>query len=234
MRSAFIAPLLFYVVAIDAQAGGSSVRAFSQVYRVLQHPRCMNCHPAGNRPLQGNDSHPHRFGVQRGEDGKGVGGKRCARCHQDRNQAGLRKPPGAPQPAKLKLPAGTTRWQLPHPLHPLTFQGRTAAQLCRQLLDPKTNGGLKSDTLIEHVEQDPLVQWGWQPGAGRTTPPGTHQEFVDAVRVWIENGPSCPEDAPQEAPAARFGIAGWRTNDQNVTRSGDRMSGQNAQPYRAH
>ncbi|MCC6540526.1 MAG: hypothetical protein IT162_23460 [Bryobacterales bacterium] len=226
MRSALTVLLLAHTAAAGLQAGSSSVRAFSHVYRVLQHPRCMNCHPAGNRPLQGNDSHPHRFGVQRGADGMGLANKRCARCHLDRNQAGPRKPPGAPQLAKLNLPAGTTRWQLPHSQHPLTFQGRSAAQLCRQLLNPSTNGGLKPEALIEHVEQDPLVHWGWQPGAGRTTPPGTHQEFVDAMRVWIENGPSCPEEGAAEQ--ARFGIAGWRANDQNVSRTGDRLSGRGA------
>ncbi len=192
VRSVFFALVLFCAAASPVQAGSSSARAFSHVYRVLQHPRCKNCHPVGDRPLHGNDSHPHSFGVQRGADGRGLPDQRCARCHQDRNQPGVHKPPGAPQPARLKLPAGTTRWQLPHPKLPLTFEGRSPAQLCRQLLNAATNGGLSPEALIEHVEHDPLVLWAWDPGSGRTTPPGTHQEFADAVRVWIENGPACP------------------------------------------
>jgi hypothetical protein len=36
-----------------------SVKAFLQVYKVLMSPRCMNCHPAGDQPLQGDDSRLH-------------------------------------------------------------------------------------------------------------------------------------------------------------------------------
>ncbi|MBM3794080.1 MAG: hypothetical protein FJW31_08415 [Acidobacteria bacterium] len=61
MRSALIVLSLLLGAAVNTQAGSSSVRAFSRVYRALQHPRCMNCHPAGNRPLHGNDSHPYSF-----------------------------------------------------------------------------------------------------------------------------------------------------------------------------
>ena len=32
---------------------------FAEAAKVLTHPRCMNCHPASDRPLQGNDKHPH-------------------------------------------------------------------------------------------------------------------------------------------------------------------------------
>src|SRR5262249_39436492 len=45
--------------------------AFLDVYKVLTHPRCLNCHPSGDAPLQGDDSHPHLQNVQRGGDGKG-------------------------------------------------------------------------------------------------------------------------------------------------------------------
>src|SRR6516225_7698465 len=60
----------------------ASVQAFMQVYKVLMSPRCMNCHPAGNRPLQGDDSHVHIMNVQRGKDGKGVYALKCSNCHQ--------------------------------------------------------------------------------------------------------------------------------------------------------
>ena len=36
-----------------------SVAAFMDVYQVLMSPRCMNCHPAGDIPLQGNNSQLH-------------------------------------------------------------------------------------------------------------------------------------------------------------------------------
>ena len=31
---------------------------FVEAGRVLQHPRCLNCHPVGERPTQGSDGHP--------------------------------------------------------------------------------------------------------------------------------------------------------------------------------
>src|SRR4051794_33706796 len=46
-----------------------SVEAFAQVYTVLMHPRCMNCHPKGDVPLQGDDSHLHTMAPKRGSDG---------------------------------------------------------------------------------------------------------------------------------------------------------------------
>ena len=33
--------------------------AWQQVYSVLTHPRCINCHTATNYPQQGDDRHPH-------------------------------------------------------------------------------------------------------------------------------------------------------------------------------
>lgn len=174
---------------------GSSVRAFLDVYRVLQHPRCLNCHPSGDRPLHGDDSHPHSFEVKRGEDGRGLPGARCTKCHQSFNQPGEHKPPGAPYPAGAKMPPGAVRWHLPSAKMPLTFQGRTPGQLCRQLLNPKLNGGIEDPAkLAGHVANDPFVQWGWEPGGNRTTPPGTHAQFVETVRRWIEEGPACPSE----------------------------------------
>ena len=37
----------------------ASQAAFLEVYKVLISPRCQNCHPAGDAPLQGDDSHVH-------------------------------------------------------------------------------------------------------------------------------------------------------------------------------
>ena len=46
----------------DAAASG---QAFLQVYKVFTSPRCQNCHPAGDAPLQGDDSHVHMQNVKR-------------------------------------------------------------------------------------------------------------------------------------------------------------------------
>lgn len=69
---------------------------------------------------------------------------------------------------------------------PLIFQGRSSARLCRQLLNPETNGGLRPETLIVHTVHGPFVAWVWNPSDGRTKPPGTHAQFAASVRAWIE------------------------------------------------
>jgi hypothetical protein len=56
--------------------------AWQQVYSVLTHPRCLNCHTATNYPQQGEDRHRHQFNVVRGPEGRGVPGLTCATCHQ--------------------------------------------------------------------------------------------------------------------------------------------------------
>src|SRR3970040_2359997 len=107
----------------------ASVKAFKGVYSVLMHPRCMNCHPSGDVPLQGDDSHVHSMLPKRGKDGKGLFAMKCANCHQLDNTAGVHTPPGNPN------------WHLPPANMKMVFQGRTPRQLAMQLLDPKQNGG---------------------------------------------------------------------------------------------
>jgi hypothetical protein len=37
-----------------SDSGERSRAIFAEAAKVLTHPRCMNCHPASDRPLQGN------------------------------------------------------------------------------------------------------------------------------------------------------------------------------------
>jgi len=141
----------------------------------------MNCHPAGDIPLQGDDSHLHTQNVQRGPDGKGKYALKCANCHQDANVSGENMPPGNPN------------WHLPPPEMPMVFQGRSPAELARQLKDPKRNGGKTLEQLLHHVSEDKLVLGGWDPGDGRTKPPLTHAEFAAKMHEWIEKGAAIPE-----------------------------------------
>jgi mono/diheme cytochrome c family protein len=155
--------------------------AFRDVYKVLMHPRCMNCHPAGDSPLQGDDSHVHMQNVMRGADGKGKYALKCANCHQDTNRPGANMPPGNPT------------WHLPKKDMPLVFQGKSPRELADQLKDLKRNGGRTLEQLVEHVTKDKLVLWGWEPGDGRTKPPLSHEEFVKKFREWVEKGAASPE-----------------------------------------
>jgi mono/diheme cytochrome c family protein len=158
----------------------ASRAAFLAAYTVLMHPRCMNCHPAGDAPLQGDDSHVHAQNVQRGPDGKGKYALKCANCHQLANLAGANMPPGNPN------------WHLPPPEMKMVFQGKTPRELARQLKDPAQNGHKTLDQILHHVAEDKLVLGGWDPGDGRTRPPLTHDEFVRKMREWIEKGAAEP------------------------------------------
>ena len=140
----------------------------------------MNCHPAGDIPLQGDDSHLHAQNVQRGSDGQGRFALRCDACHQAQNVAGAHLPPGAPN------------WHLPRADMPLVFQGKTSRELCQQLKDPKRNGGKTPEQLFEHMAHDPLVLWGWRPGDGREPVSTPHDELVRAMRAWVDGGCDCP------------------------------------------
>jgi hypothetical protein len=155
--------------------------AFLDVYKVLMHPRCMNCHPSGDEPLQGDDSHLHIQNVKRGEDGKGKYALKCANCHQETNLPGENMPPGNPN------------WHLPKKDMPLVFQGKSPRELADQMKDPKRNGGKTLEQLLEHVTHDELVLWGWEPGDGRTKPPLSHAEFAKKFREWVEKGAASPE-----------------------------------------
>jgi hypothetical protein len=201
-----IAGCLFSVAGLfaarDYAANSSSARdeasakaAFVEAYKVFMHPRCVNCHPAGDSPLRGEDSRPHTgLRLRRGADGQGVFTLKCTNCHQSKNQQGLHMPPGAPNVLKDgSLDLTTPRWHLPSAKTPMIFQGRSAVQLCRQLQDPKQNGGLTTAQLIYHVSNDPLVLWGWNPGEGRTTPPLSHDQFVASIKQWLGNGGACPK-----------------------------------------
>lgn len=158
----------------------ASVTAFMSVYKVLMSPRCMNCHPNGDVPLQGDDSHLHTMFPKRGKDGKGVYAMKCTNCHQPENTLGIHTPPGNPN------------WHLPPADMKMVFQGRTPRQLAKQLMDPKQNGNKSKEQLIAHAH-DGLVVAAWSPGEGRTLPPMSHEAFAKAWVTWIQKGAYAPK-----------------------------------------
>lgn len=156
--------------------------AWDDVYSVLTHPRCMNCHPAGDAPLQTDEGTPHKWGVDRAAIAAGL---ECTQCHKDGNSDGPPdfSPPGAPN------------WHFPSAETPMVFEGRSPAALCAQLHDREATGGRDLDGLLEHVNNESLVLWAWDPGGDRTTPPLSHDAFLEAFAVWVQGGGACPEEA---------------------------------------
>jgi hypothetical protein len=157
----------------------SSVEAFMKVYDVLMSPRCMNCHPAGDVPLQGDDSHIHTMSPKRGKDGKGMYAMKCMNCHQPTNSPGLHAPPGNP------------KWALPPADMKMVFEKKSPRELALQIMDFKRNGHKNKAQLIAHA-RDTLVKAGWNMGEGRRPPPLPYKEFVTAWDEWINKGGIAP------------------------------------------
>jgi hypothetical protein len=157
---------------------------FNEVAKVITHPRCMNCHPAGDRPLQGNDQHAHLPPAPRGEAGVGVAGLTCSACHTEKNFTLIGTD------ASYKSIPGHPRWQLA-PLE-MAWEGKTLRQICEQIKDPARNGGRTLALLHEHLAHDDLVAWGWAPGEGREPAPGTQAQLGELTQAWIDTGAQCP------------------------------------------
>ena len=168
------APSDFSAIADPAER---SRALFAELGKVVESPRCQNCHPAGERPSQGDDIHPHQPPVVRGTDDHGAIGMRCQTCHQVANF----EPAGVPGNAKWGVaPAG------------MAWQGKSLGAICEQIKDPARNGDRTLAQLQAHMAKDDLVGWAWHPGGARTPAPGTQAQFGALVAAWIKTGAACP------------------------------------------
>ena len=141
------------------------------------HPRCLNCHPAGDRPAAGRPVIPISRWVQRGADGHGLAAMRCTTCHQAANYDAGRhaRPSGVASGAALDGVAG---------------------QVARRDLRAAEGSGAQrratSEEIVEHMAHDSLVGWGWTPGVGREPAPGTQAAFGALIKAWADTGAVCP------------------------------------------
>ena len=164
----------FASIADDQQR---SLALFEEAGKVITHARCVNCHPAGDRPAQGDDRRPHMPLVVRGVDNFGAVGMRCTTCHGPANfdAGGI---PGHPE------------WHVA-PIE-MAWVGKSLGEICRQIKDPQRNGGKSMEELVHHMAEDSLVGWGWNPGVGREPAPGTQKEFGELIKAWSDTGAVCP------------------------------------------
>jgi hypothetical protein len=158
-------------------ANARSVALFNELGKVLTHPRCVNCHPAGDRPRQAEMGRPHQPPVERGADGHGLPAMRCSACHQQSNFEPGRVP-------------GHPEWHLAP--REMAWEGKTLGEICAQIKDPKRNGNRSLEDLIQHIGTDTLVGWAWSPGFGRSSAPGTQKEAGALVEAWVRTGAACP------------------------------------------
>lgn len=154
-----------------------SVALFNEIGKVLQHPRCMNCHPATERPRQTDVRRLHEPMVVRGKDGHGAPGLACTTCHGKQNF----DPAGIPGDGHWALAPASMAWE-----------GKTLSQICEQLKDQNRNGSRDLAAIVKHVTSDTLVLWAWNPGRGRQPAPGTNAQFGELMQAWADSGASCP------------------------------------------
>jgi hypothetical protein len=158
-----------------------SVAFFEEMLQVIEHPRCLNCHPVDNSPRQGDDMALHQPPVVRGEADFGAPGMRCTTCHAAENVAY--------ETAEGSIP-GHSPWQLA-PIS-MGWIGLNGAEICAQIKDPERNGNRTLADLHEHNAEDGLVGWGWEPGDGREPAPGSQEIFGQLTQAWIDTGAACP------------------------------------------
>jgi hypothetical protein len=154
---------------------------FAEIGKVLTHPRCMNCHPAGDQPLQGAEHRIHYPPARR--TGPNVFSDGCHTCHSDRNFT-------LHIPATFRSIPGHPRWELAPP--EMAWEKKSPGEICRQIKDKDRNGGRDLVLLQEHIAKDDLVAWGWNPGLGREPAPGSQELAGKLVQAWIDSGAECP------------------------------------------
>jgi hypothetical protein len=163
-------------------ASSRSRALFNEASKVINSPRCLNCHPATRSPTQGDDMHRHMPPMNAGAKGKGAAGINCHSCHRLENTSVAGSRVGSVPGAEHWLLAPAS----------MAWQGRTVREICHQIKDPLRNGGRSLKAIHQHVMTDPLVAWAWHPGEGRSSAPGSHKMFGDLIAAWIESGAECP------------------------------------------
>src|SRR5215208_1524091 len=119
-----------------ADTKARSAALFTELGKVLTHPRCVNCHPAGDRPRQGEHGRLHQPPVVRGADGHGIAAMRCSICHQAANFDPGRVP-------------GHPEWHLAP--REMAWEGKTLGEICTQIKDRDRNGGRSPEDLVDHI-----------------------------------------------------------------------------------
>jgi len=166
----------------EALTSDTSTEPFDKMMSVLMHKRCVNCHPAGDIPLQGEDSHLHNFDIKRGQKDHGLAGYQCGTCHQEENNdySGV---PGAPEWAVAPKE--------------MAWEGKTRVEIATQMMDPARNGNRSHAEILKHLTEHKLVLWAWDPGVDaegtpREKPPVPKDEYIAAVKEWIDAGAVIP------------------------------------------
>lgn len=159
---------------------------WEKVYDVFSHPRCSNCHvgednrPRWSGPSYGEGWQYHAMNINGGQSRVGAETIPCSTCHMEENSDVLHGPPGAHV------------WALA-PVEMEWFQ-KSSRDICLQIKDPARNGGRTMAAVMDHIRDDELVHWGWDPGPGREPAPYSAEQTVAAFELWTAAGAPCPAE----------------------------------------
>lgn len=170
---------------LDLAEMPTAEEAFHLMMDVLTHQRCVNCHPSDNTPKQGDDRHPHHLGITRVNE---VGATNCQQCHADSNNeySGV---PGAPH------------WALAP--ESMAWEGLDRYKIAESMMDKSKNGNRSADDIMHHLTEHELVLWAWEPGVDaegipRELPPVGKEEYIEAVKIWVEAGAVIPKNGSED------------------------------------
>ena len=123
--------------------------------------------------------------IHGGESRIGAEAIPCSTCHMTSTL------PNDPAPAP---PRAGIDWQLaPVEFHLVRQERRRNLHAAE---GSKRNGGRdavgSARTLRHDASLSGFIPRGWEPGAGRTTPPGTFEDHVKDMALWGAAGQPCP------------------------------------------
>ena len=165
-----------FATIVDASRRSQAL--FTELGKVLTHPRCLNCHPVGDRPRQGEHGRLHQPPVARGPTAS-VSTPYVARFA---TRAPISTPAGSRATPNGTLPP--SKW--------LGMANRCTISASRSRTRRAMAAALSAD-LTHHIGDDTLVGWAWAPGFGREPAPGTQKEAGALVEAWVKTGAACPD-----------------------------------------
>jgi mono/diheme cytochrome c family protein len=172
------------IVPKNGEDKAKGLEVWNDIYQVLSHPRCVNCHVPDDRPRWSGKHYGkpsvHGMNIQATATRVGIPGQQaCSTCHAKTNSDVPHGPPGAKVWALA--PAEMIWW------------GKSSTELCSTVKDPDKTGGRDIKAFADHIGHDPLVAWAWNPGSDREPAPFSVKETVAMLEHWLALGLPCPE-----------------------------------------
>ncbi len=183
IASAQLKPPSYFATISDRAARSAAL--FTEAGKVIESPRCLNCHPVTRRPTQGDDLHAHVPPMR-----EGAPGMPCSSCHGGSTVATLA--------SSIESIPGHPHWSLA-PVS-MAWQGKSLPEICEQIKDRARNGGRSLVQIHEHMPQ--IRSWaglGTQ-ATGEPQPRALRRSLAPLCKPRISTGAHCPNVQPSRTP----------------------------------